>query len=96
MWPLISNIYAHQIYIFTIRVSICRERIEPYWDPKRDKLVYDIDGWVVAVELPRGEDIYVVGMTGNLFLPVQREQVKSRGGGGGGVWDGFSGLTVSV
>lgn len=43
------------------------------------------------MELPRGEDIYVVGMTGNLFLPVRRGQVKSgSGGGGGGV---FSGLT---
>lgn len=48
------------------------------------------------MEIPRGEDIYVVGMTGNLFLPVWEEQVKSGGGGGGGVGDGLSGLTVSV
>lgn len=34
------------------------------------------------MELPGGEDIYVVGTTGNLFLPVRRQQVKSGGVGG--------------
>lgn len=66
-----KSIYLQGVHI--------QDGIEPYWDPKRDRLVYDIDGWVVAVELPRGEDIYVVGMTGNLFLTVWREQVKSGG-----------------
>lgn len=41
------------------------------------------------MELTQGEDIYVVGMTGNLFLPVRREQVKS-GGWGVGVGGGCS------
>lgn len=60
--------------------SPCWVRIQAYWDPKQDKLVYKKDGWLDAMESPWREDVCVIRMTGNLFLLVCEAPMNSGGG----------------
>lgn len=61
----------------TYLTSPCWDRIQAYWDPKQDKLVYKKDGWLDAMESPWRQDVCVIRMTGNLFLLVCKAPMNS-------------------